>query len=60
MYKILRVLNINGSHPNTRMYVDSGTREKDSSELEKPPPWKDTVVHTTSCGILRNAHSSSH
>jgi phage terminase small subunit len=41
------------------MYVDSGTREEDSSKAEKPPPWKDKVAHTTWRRILRNAHSSS-
>ncbi len=41
------------------LYVDSGTREKDSSKLEKLPPQKDTVVHTALRRILHNAHSSS-
>ncbi len=42
MYGFLGVLNMAVSCPNALLDVDSGTREKDSPKVEKPPPWKDT------------------
>jgi hypothetical protein len=59
MYEILQVLDMAGSFQTHSLYVDSGTREKDSPEVEKPPPWKDTVAHTTLRRILRDTHTSS-
>ena len=60
IYKILRVLDITKFHPNVPIIRELWYTSEISPELEEPPTWKDTVVHTTSCRILQVVHSASH
>ncbi len=52
IYKILRVLDTTKFHPNVRILHGLWYRGENSPELEKPPTWKDTVVHIASCSML--------
>jgi hypothetical protein len=59
IYKILQVLDMNEFPPNVHILRRLGYLGEISPELEKPPTWKDTVISTTLCRILHNAHSVS-
>ncbi len=59
IYKILRVLDISKFHLNVRIVHGLWYTGEFSTKLEKPPTWKDTVVHATLRRILCSVHSVS-
>jgi hypothetical protein len=59
IYKILQVLDVTKFHPNVHIVRGLRCTGEMSPKLEKPPTWKDTVIHTTLHRILRTVHSVS-